>query len=191
MLGKLVLGPLLGLVLAIGLTAALIAAGAQVDVQLPGTTVPQSLQTLAVVIAGGLFGLFGATLGALLYLGLGAYGWPVFADGASGMAHLTGSTAGYLWGFVGGAALMGLWPAKRSLRGLLWLFLGALAAHAIILAAGWWHLSSTIGQVNAFERGVEPFLQGGLVKSLIAALGLWAWRQLSTRWRLPRFLLPV
>lgn len=191
MLGKLVLAPLLGLALSIALGAALIAGGAEVQLSLPGTSIPHTLQTLAVLVAGGLFGLFGGVFGVLAYLGLGVAGVPVFADDGAGWSRLTGPTAGYLWGFVAGAAVMGLWPARRSLKGLFTLLLGAVLAHAIILAAGWWHLSQSIGYVNAFERGVEPFLIGAALKSVAAALLLWLWRQVATRMRLPRFLLPA
>ncbi|MEO0422247.1 MAG: biotin transporter BioY [Pseudomonadota bacterium] len=191
MLGKLVLGPLLGLVLSIALGAALIAGGAEVQLSLPGTSIPQTLQTLAVLVVGGLFGPFAGVFAVLAYLGLGVAGVPVFADDGVGWARLTGPTAGYLWGFIAGAGLMGFWPARRSLKGLPTLVVGALLAHAIILAGGWWQLSNTIGYVNAFERGVEPFLIGALAKSAAAALLLWGWRQIRTRLRVPSFLLPT
>ncbi|MEM9387543.1 MAG: biotin transporter BioY [Pseudomonadota bacterium] len=190
MLGRLVLGPLLGLVISITLGAALIAGGAEIRLSLPGTSIPQTLQTLAVLLVGGLFGPFAGVLAVLAYLGLGVAGVPVFADDGAGWARLTGPTAGYLWGFVGAAAVMGLWPVRRSIAGLATLLLGALLAHTVVLAAGWWHLSQAIGYVNAFERGVEPFLLGALAKSVAAALLLWIWRQIRTRLRVPSFLLP-
>jgi biotin transport system substrate-specific component len=153
---------------------------AQVSVPVPGTPVPQSLQTLAVVLVGAWLGPAPAAGAVLVYIGIGAAGLPVFADGAAGLEHLRGATAGYLAGFVAGAALMGWWvgghdgesgkalgPARRT--GFAALFLGAVAAHAVILGLGWARLALMLGAGAAFAGGVAPFVIGGVAKSAVAA----------------------
>lgn len=147
-----------------------VAVGARIDVAIPGTPVPQSLQTLAVVVVGGVLGLRLGSLALLAYLVAGAVGAPVFAGGAGGAAALTGPTAGYLVGFVLGAALMG----RLADRGLTHRFggalVGAVAAHLVILLAGWSWLAFDLGAGSAWTGGVAPFLVGGVVKSAVAAV---------------------
>lgn len=166
------------LILQVLAAVAAVALAARVDVPVPGTPVPQSLQTLAVVVAGGLLGA-GRGAGALaLYALAGAAGLPVFADGASGVDRLTGPTGGFLAGFVAGAAVAGAWMRRAGSRSgsafLLEAFLGMLLAHAVILAAGWARLALLVGADTAWAQGVAPFVVGGVVKSAVAAGLLWA-----------------
>lgn len=150
-----------------------VAVAARVSVPVPGSPVPQSLQTLAVVLVGAWLGPArgGATL--VVYLVVGAVGLPVFADGASGVDSLVGPTAGYLVGFVAAAAFMG-WAVGRPWgSGVAGVVGAAVLAHMVILGLGWLRLATTLGVALAFTGGVAPFLVGGLAKSL-AAGGLWA-----------------
>ena len=148
------------------------ALAARVDVPIPGSPVPQSLQTFAVVLAAVWLGSRDGAVALLLYLLVGLLGAPVFADGAAGVAVLTGPTGGYLIGFVLAAALGGAIAARRH-RERIWqpvVLLAGVAAHVLILAAGWAGLARQIGAAAAWQHGVAPFVVGGLVKSLAAAL---------------------
>jgi biotin transport system substrate-specific component len=81
--------------------AALTALGAKVAVYLPGTPVPMTLQTLAVPLAALALGprLGMASMG--VYLLMGSFLGPLFADPAKyGLVVLMGPTGGYLLGFV-------------------------------------------------------------------------------------------
>ena len=147
----------------------LIALSARISTAIPGTTVPQSAQTLAVLLVGGFLGARLGSLALLGYLAFGALGAPVFADGASGWTHLFGPTSGYLLGFVLAAALVG-WSADRGkLYRIGSTLVVMLAGHAVILGAGWLGLVRSLGPTAAFAAGVAPFLVGGLVKSVLAA----------------------
>ena len=150
----------------------LVALAAQVSVQVPGTPVPQSLQTLAVVVVGAWLGPRDGALALALYIVVGAAGLPVFADGASGAVHLAGPTLGYLVGFVAGAALMGWWVRRPWGRGFAAAFGGAVVAHLVILFLGWIRLGALVGPVEAYASGVAPFLVGGVMKAAGAA-ALW------------------
>ena len=163
------------------LAAAAVSFAARISIPVPGSSVPQSLQTLAVVLTGMWMGPTWAPVAMLLYLGAGAAGLPLFADGASGLEALTGPTAGYLVGFVIGAGVAG-WSSRRSwispMASLVWMSGMALVAHGVILLLGSIRLVPLIGIGAAFSTGVSPFLLGGIVKSMLAA-GIWIFVEMS------------
>jgi biotin transport system substrate-specific component len=153
----------------IGFAVVVIAASARIDVPIPGSPVPQSLQTLAVLIAGGVLGFRGGTLAIAVYLAAGAAGAPVFAGGAGGGAHLLGPTAGYLLGFAVAGGIAGALGDADMLSRFPAAFGWMLAGHAIILVLGGLGLATQLGAGTAFAQGVLPFLWGGVAKSLVAA----------------------
>jgi len=158
---------------AVGAVAAAIAAGAELGVAIPGTEIPQTAQTLVIVLAGFLFGAVVGSLGAALYLALGAAGLPVFAAGSSGLDRLIGPSAGYLVGFVFAAAIAGWWGSRRNVHPALRWFLAGLLAHAVILLLGSSRLALVVGASRAYELGVEPFLFGAVAKSALASAVAW------------------
>lgn len=147
-----------------------IALAARVTVTLPGTPVPQSAQTLAVLLVGAALGARTGTWSLAAYLALGGFGVPVFADGGAGWEHLVGPTAGYLLGFVVAAWAVGRMGDLGHLRRVGPALGVMVAAHALILALGWGRLSLVLGPAPAFREGVAPFLLGGVLKSAVAAL---------------------
>ncbi len=152
--------------------AALCAASAYVTVPMPGSPVPISLQTLAVLAAGFIAGPAGGLLALGIYLGAGAAGLPVLADGAAGVEVMLGPSAGYLMGFVVAVPLT--WLVAEQARGwprALGVTLGALVGHTAILGLGvaWLVLRLGVSRQIAIDTGALPFVVGGLVKSL--ALG--------------------
>ena len=165
------------------LVGALVTAlAAQLSLPLPGSPVPQSLQTLAVVVVGGVLGAGRGGAAMLLYVGMGAAGLPVFADGASGVARLWGPTSGYLAGFVVGSVCAGSWTARPGGRRFRALIAGMAVAHLVILGMGWARLAWLVGPGDALGQGVTPFLWGGAVKSLAAAGILVAWGRWGPGW---------
>lgn len=164
---------------------------AQVDVHLPFTPVPITLQVLAVLLAGLLLGSRWGALSQIEYLTAGVLGYPVFAGGAGGAQHLWGPTGGYLWGFLAAAYLVG-WVVERSGRErALVRFLASLAGVAVIYALGaawlsFW-LKGTQGipfpesLMLAWQQGVAPFVVIDLLKGILAtlladgSLALWSW----------------
>src|ERR671923_256528 len=95
-------------VILILLGALFVAALAQVKVPLPFTPVPLTGQTFGVLLAGAVLGSKRGAASMALYIALGAFGLPVLAGGASGLAYLSGATVGYLIGFVLAAYVTGL-----------------------------------------------------------------------------------
>lgn len=162
--------------------SALVALGARISFSVPGTEVPQSAQTLAILLVGSVLGPALGVLALVGYLAAGAVGVPVFADGGSGIAHLLGPTGGYLAGFVVAAWIAGrAWRRRPEASGrLLHPFLGFLLAHLAILGGGWLRLAPAVGPASAYAGGVAPFLPGAMVKSVaaLAVMAVWSvWGQ--------------
>lgn len=143
-------------------------AGAQVKLKLPGTAVPFTLQSLAVVLAG-LFSSWPLAVGSqLLYLLAGLF-LPVFAGSTYGPEFYGSPTAAYVFAFTPAAALLAYYRQRSS--SLLFLFLLTLCAHLFILLCG----SSWIMQQQGFSKAVleQTFillLPGAMLKSTLVTL---------------------
>lgn len=142
-----------------------IAASAHLKIFLPFTPVPLTLQTLVVLLAGGLLGARLGFVASMGYLLLSLLGLPVMA----GQSFL-GPTGGYLLGFVLAAVVMGLCVRRGGWSGIT---LGAVLGSLIILISGSLWLSAYTGQDlgKAFQLGALPFLPGDALKTA-AAIGL-------------------
>ena len=149
------------------LYALLIALSARLSLPIPGTPVPATLQTLAVLLAGALLGPWGGVASVAAYLAAGAAGAPVFASGG-GAGFLVGPTGGYLLSFLPAAWLSGSFAARNSRFRVL--FPGLLLAVAVIHLSGWAQLSLMAGAGPAASLGVAPFLAFDVLKALVAAM---------------------
>jgi biotin transport system substrate-specific component len=95
--------------------AALIAVlGLPGSISLFGNAVPITLQTLGVMLAGSILGWKRSAMSVLVLLVLVAVGLPLLAGGRGGLAVFFGPTAGYLIGWVFGAAVIG-WLVQQRL----------------------------------------------------------------------------
>jgi biotin transport system substrate-specific component len=95
--------------------AALIAVlGLPGGVQVFGNAVPVTLQTLGVMLAGSILGWKRGALSVVVVLVLVAAGLPLLSGGRGGLAVFFGPSAGYLIGWVFGAAVTG-WLVQRRL----------------------------------------------------------------------------
>jgi len=149
-----------------------IALFAQISVPLPFSPVPITGQTFAVLLVGAMLGGRAGTVSVLAYLAEGIAGLPVFANGVSGPVALLGPTAGYLYGFVAAAFIVG----KLCERGWDRHFGTAVAAMAIgnvaIYLCGLAWLAGFVGMHNVLAMGLLPFILGDLLKIVLAALAL-------------------
>ena len=153
------------------LGSALLAASAQVA--LPMWPVPATLQSLVVLLLGGLGGARLGVAAVALYLAEGVLGLPVFAAGAAGPAVLAGPTAGYLLGFLPAA-----WLAGALTRHGGWWRRGSGCWRRIALfVPGLLWLAGFIGLERALMAGFLLFLPATLVKTGLALAVLQAVRR--------------
>lgn len=140
------------------------------QVTVPMLPVPMTLQTLGVLLIGLTFGFRMAAATVALYLIEGAAGLPVFAGFAGGAQHLVGPTAGYLFGFLGAAALIGYAADKKFTSDWTGTVTMLIAGEIVIFGLGFLWLGNMIGFDKAFAAGVAPFLLGDAIKVVLAAL---------------------
>ena len=161
--------------------ALLIAVAAQIAI--PLYSVPMTMQTWAVLLAGAVLGPRWGVASVVLYLALAMAGLPVLANGAGGMIAATGGSAGYLMGFPAAAFLIGWAREQGGLERPLPGFAILLLAHALILACGtgWLILSIGLDPGRAVQVGATPFLIGAVVKTGLVLATLALWRRLTTR----------
>ena len=136
------------------------------------TFAPITLQTFGVLLAGALLGARRGPLAVLLWIGVGAAGLPVFANGKSGLPVLVGPTGGYIVGFVIGAALLGLVVQRLARQGQstnpLAIILGGIAALLVIHAAGIVGLNLRAGLDWAAAAKVDAAFWIGDILKLVA-----------------------
>ena len=152
--------------------ALLVALLAQVRMPLPFTPVPLTGQTFAVLLVGAALGSRRGMASIGLYLLLGALGLPFFAGGASGLAYMTGSTLGYLVGFIAAAYVTGLLAERGLDRRISTALVAFFIGQAIIYLFGVAWLTVLMGLQKALVAGMLPFLIGDALKIGAAALAL-------------------
>lgn len=151
-----------GIVATLGLCLA-----AQARFPIPGTDVPATLQSLAVLLIGLTLRpqvAFWATLG---YLVIGFLGAPVFAS-ATG---LLGSTGGYLFGFVLAATVISVTRTRsRSSTYFRLVCAGALGLTVLFACGVSWRVAWLgMDWSAAALTGVAPFMVKALVELFLAA----------------------
>ena len=151
----------------------------QWSIPLPGTPVPLTLGTFAVLLTGASLGGLRALLSIGTYLVAGGLGVNWFAGHRDGWG---GATFGYVIGFVVAATLVG-WLAQRGgdrtvVKTIVTMVLGNLVIYAVGVS---WLMGSTGMDLQAgLTAGMTPFLLGDAIK-VVAAAGL-----LPATWALVR-----
>lgn len=77
-------------------------------VSIPIGPVPVTFHTFIVSLVGYILGSGYGAISTIIYLVIGMIGVPVFSGGTAGVAHIAGSTGGYLYGFIFLALLCGI-----------------------------------------------------------------------------------
>lgn len=145
-------------------------------IPVPGSTVPITLQTFGVMLAGVVLGPVRGALAVLLYLAVGLAGLPVFSGGTGGLAILGKASLGYLVAFPFAAALAGF--VVTRLRGVRPRLLpvavfgaATLGSLVFIHPLGITVMASRLGlsAQEAIAAGAV-FLPGDVVKNVVTAI---------------------
>lgn len=144
---------------------------AQVAFAVPGSPVPVTGQTLAVVLVGASLGANRGLAAMSLYVVMGFF-LPVYSDGSQGFHHLLEATGGYIIGFVVATWVVG-WLAEHGTdRKVLTAFLSFVAAQLIVFGFGLIGLMLYTGESWSWviHNGFTIFIVGGLVKAAVGAV---------------------
>ena len=157
----------------IALSTAMITVCAWISVP---TIVPFTLQTMAIFIVAGLFGMKRATLSMGVYIMLAAIGLPVLAGMKGGFDKIIGTTGGYIVGFVFIALIVGF-ASDRFGRKVLPLTVAMLLGLALCYAFGtaWFMLvyartTGPVGLGTVLGWCVLPFIIPDCAKILCAVV---------------------
>ncbi|HMN98675.1 MAG TPA: biotin transporter BioY [Miltoncostaeaceae bacterium] len=160
------------------------------QISIPWHPVPLTGGTFGALLIGGLYGFRRALLTLLAYTGLGVIGLGVWADWDGGWDTFTGSTGGYIVGYVVAAGIVGWFADHGATRDVTKMIGVMLIANATIylLGAAWlanWTPpggTQELGWNAAYELGIQPFVPGDVVKIFFAAC------LLPGGWKLMRLL---
>jgi len=150
-----------------------------------GYPVPITAQTFAVLMIAALLGARRGTACLVAYLGEGAIGLPVFAQGKGGLVAFGGPTGGYLVGFVVAAFVVGLLAEKGWDRKFRTTIPAMIIGNIIIYGFGLTWLGHLIGAKAALGTGLYPFIPGDILKIVLAAA------LLPSAWKLIRRSAPT
>jgi biotin transport system substrate-specific component len=173
-------------VLFVAAGVAFIALLAQIAIPVPGSPVPVTGQTLAVLLIGT---TYGARLGVLTfatYLLAGIAGAPIFAPSATSANHgidrLIGATGGYLVGMLIASLVLGYLADRKADQKFRTSFPALLLGDAIIFTFGllWLQQTLDLSWSKTIAAGFTPFILGEALKIAITATSLpLVWRRIS------------
>jgi biotin transport system substrate-specific component len=159
---------------------------AQIAIPVPGSPVPVTGQTLAVLLIGT---TYGARLGVLTfatYLLAGVAGAPIFAPSGTSANHgidrLIGATGGYLVGMLVASLVLGYLADRKADQKFRTSFPALLLGDAIIFTFGllWLQQSLNLSWSQTIAAGFTPFILGEALKIAITATSLpLVWRRIS------------
>jgi biotin transport system substrate-specific component len=155
---------------------ALLAIFANIKVPVPGSPVLMNMGTFAVLTIAAAYGPRLGLTTILGYMIVGALGFDVFQSSTAdlnGIAYMTGSTGGYLVGYVLATLALG-WASRAGWdRSMGWMALAMLLGNALIYVPGLLWLGALYGwDQPILAWGLTPFILGDLVKLGLAAMVL-------------------
>jgi biotin transport system substrate-specific component len=161
--------------------ALLTAACAQISFHIPGSPVPLTGQTFAVVLVGAGLGARRGGLAMVLYVALGLV-LPVYAGGDQGTGVLFGASGGYLVGFVLAAYAMGFVAEHGGDRRVVSAIVAVAVGQLLVFGIGvpWLKLDASLSWGAAIHEGFTIFILGGMIKALLAGI------LMPSAWRLRR-----
>lgn len=135
-------------------------------------SVPVTAQTLGVMLAGAILGPWLGALSMTVLLALVAVGLPLLSGGRGGIGVFVGPSAGYLVGWVVGAAVIGLIVHAAGRKPVWWrTVLGMLVGGILVIYAFGVPVQSLVTRLplDATAAVSLAFVPGDLVKAAIAS----------------------
>lgn len=157
---------------------------AQIAIPVPGSPVPVTGQTLAVLLLGT---AYGANLGfatLAFYILMGIAGAPIFSSGHHGLTWLTGPTGGYLVGMALASVVLGALAGRKWDQKIATVIPTMLIGEIIVFGFGLTWLQHATGMTwsMAISKGFSPFVLGEIIKIGIASTALpTLWRFVAKR----------
>lgn len=143
-------------------------------ISIPMVPVPVTMGTFGVLAIGA---AYGARLGLVTIVGymlIGMLGFDVFAKSSAdlnGLEYMTGSTGGYLVGFVMATVALGMFARKGWDRSIGKMAIAMLVGNALIYVPGLLWLGTLYGfDEPILAWGLTPFLVGDALKLVLAAV---------------------
>ena len=150
---------------------AVLALSAKLKVAVPGSPVPVTMGTFAVLSIGAAYGPRLGLVTVLGYMLLGAVGVAVFAGESAGIVYMQGGTGGYLLGYVLATIALGAFARKGWDRNILMMAVAMIVGNLLIYVPGLlWLNGFAASWAQTFEWGLTPFVIGDLMKLALAAL---------------------
>ncbi|WP_134701771.1 biotin transporter BioY [Ammoniphilus sp. YIM 78166] len=141
-------------------------------IPLPYSPVPITVQTLGVMLAGGILGARLGGLSLVVFLLIVAAGAPVLSGGRGGFSVLIGPSAGYLWSWPIAAFLIGYFTERFWHRLTLWksFAINVLGGILLIYSIGVPVLAMiTEMPLDKAAISAVTYIPGDLIKAFIAA----------------------
>jgi biotin transport system substrate-specific component len=151
---------------------------AQARFYFPGSPVPLTGQTFAVLLSAVVLGKWWGGISQSIYLGVGLAGVPWFAGLNGGLAYFIGPTGGYLIGFILAAFFLGYcidsYVKSRKYWTIFALMLfanfGIVFGLGLLQLYGWFSITgASINLGGLLWMGLIPFIIGDTIKIAIAA----------------------
>lgn len=157
------------------LMAAILVLFGYISIPIGFSPVPITLQTLAVMLAGGLLGPLYGFLSVTMVVLLTALGFPLL-HGTGGLAVLLGPTGGYVMMWPFSALLIGLLLARINIKGVTGFMLAfvvfELFGSLLVYVSGvpWLAYAYKMDIPEAMIQGFYPYIIGDLIKAVFAAI---------------------
>lgn len=157
------------------LFAALVVVFGFISIPLGFTPVPITLQTLAVMLAGGLLGATYGFFSMFMVVVLTALGFPLL-HGEGGIGVLLGPTGGYVWMWPIAAWLIGTFTQhlrSNSIASVITIFLAMEVFGSLLLyvtGVPWLGHVAELSFAEAMVAGCYPYLPGDAVKAVAATV---------------------
>jgi biotin transport system substrate-specific component len=157
------------------------ALAAQIRFPVPGTPVPITGTTFAVLLTGAALGSRMGAGSMAIYWALGAIGLPFYTEASGGWDVAVGATGGYLVGFIVAAWVVGLLAERGQDRTVASAIPAFLAGSVVIYLFGvswlYYSVDAIDSMTAALAAGFTPFVIGDLIKVVLAGLLLpLAWK---------------